>query len=951
MYDFKIKETEILEFWQKNRIYEKRKKLNSKGKKFYFLQGPPYTSGKMHIGHAWNNSMKDIALRYLRMKGLNVWDRAGYDMHGLPTENKTQMDLGLKDKADILKFGVEKFIKKCEETALMYAKLMDQDFLRLGIWLDYSDPYYPIKTEFIEGEWWLIKKAFEQKRLYKDKKIMHWCANCETALAKHELEYENIKENSIFLKFQVAGKNEFLILWTTTPWTIPFNLAVMVNPKLDYVKAKADKKEVWIIAKELVESVAKATKKKLTIIDTIKGKNLEGIKYIHPLYNELKKQFDSLKSKNLHSVILSEQYVTTETGSGLVHCAPGCGPEDYEVGKKYGLIPFNNLNEKGIFEDMEGFSGLTAKKDDDKFIDVLKKKNAVIAETKVEHEYAHCWRCHKPIIFRATEQWFLKIEDLIDEMRKENKKVRWIPEWGKGAFDSWLEALKDNSITRQRFWGAPVPIWECSCGNIEVIGSLEELKEKATTKVPDDIHKPWIDSVVLKCDTCAGEMRRVPDVIDVWIDAGTLSWNCLYYPKRTDLFKELFPADFILEATEQVKLWFSMLQICSMVALRKPCYKSVYMHGMILDYQGMKMSKSLGNVISPYEVIDKFGADILRYYMCEVPAGENISFNWENVKTKQRNLTVLWNISNYIIDLAGKENPEKLKVKLNLEEKYILSRLNSTIKKATELLESYKLDEVITELERSYLEISRAYIQMTREKVIDEEGKKIVLYTTYKCMNELLKMFSIVCPFITEAIYQNLKEKFKLKEESIHLSSWPKADEKEIDEKLEKEMQIMQDVLTVALAEREKVQIGLKWPLASAEARAKGEIRKELIELLEKQANIKKINLMAGDVADVNLNTEMTKELLAEGYMREIARKIQAARKNAGLKKENKIDLTIAADPELTEMLKSQEKMLKERVNASNLIFAKSEKELKGCKTTAEEKIRDKILKIGFDIS
>jgi isoleucyl-tRNA synthetase len=947
MYNFKESEPEILEFWKKQKIYEKRKEKNKKGKKYYFLQGPPYTSGRLHIGHAWNNSMKDIILRYKRMKGMNVWDRAGYDMHGLPTENAAMKKLGLKNKEEIEKFGIAKFTEECVNLAVSNAKLMDADLQRLAVWLDYSDPYYPVKNEFMESEWWLMKRAYDQKRLYKGKKIMPWCVNCETALAKHELEYDNVKENSIFLKFQLKDeKNKFLIIWTTTPWTIPFNLAVMVNPKIEYAEVKAGK-ETWIVAKDLIEKVAKATGEKLSIIETVQGKNLEGLRYIHPLHDELRKQFDAINCKNMHSIILSEQYVTTEDGSGLVHCAPGCGPEDFEVGQEYGLPAFNHLNEKGIFEDMGEFSGFQAKKDDYKFVNALKEKNSLIAEQKIEHEYATCWRCHNPIVFRATEQWFMKIEDLIKGMLKANNKVNWVPKWGKEAFDAWVNVLKDNSITRQRYWGTPVPVWECeSCKHIEVIGSVDELKKKATTKIPADLHRPAIDSVLLKCDKCAGQMKRVEDVIDVWIDAGTLSWNCLYYPGREDLFRELYPAELILEGTEQVKLWFSMLLICSMVAFKKPCYKNVYMHGMILDYQGTKMSKSLGNIISPYEVVDKYGSDVLRYYMCEIPAGENISFSWENIKVKQRNLVVFWNLAEYLLNLSDKI-PRK--AGLDIEEKYILSRLNSTIKKTTELLENYKLDEVITELEKFYLEISRGYIQMIREKA-SKKGKLAVAYTLNKCLAELLKMFSIVCPCISEAAYLRLREKFKLKEESIHLYDWPKASEKLIDAKLETEMKNVQELLTVILAEREKVKIGLRWPLASAVAVSKNAIRKELVELLEKQANIKKINLRIGDVFDVNLNTQMTPELEAEGYTRELSRKIQAMRKNAGLKKEDKIKLTISADSELIEMLKTQEKSLQEKVNAGKFELTAEEAKIKIYKNNAEEKIKEKTVKIGFDV-
>jgi isoleucyl-tRNA synthetase len=627
MLEFNKIEQEILEFWKKDKIYEKVKEKNKKGKKFYFLQGPPYTSGKIHIGHAWNNTLKDTVLRYKRMKGFNVWDRGGYDMHGLPTENAVQKKLGIKDKLEIEKYGVEKFIRECIDFSSSNALQMNKDLERLGVWMDHSNAYLPIKKEYIEGEWWLIKKAWEQKRLYKGKKIMQWCGYCETSLAKHELEYENIKDNSIFLKFPIKDKkDEYFIIWTTTPWTIPFNLAIMVNPNVDYVNVEVKTKqgkEKWIVAKVLSNIfISGLLGYEFKILEEYKGSQLEGIEYIHPFHNKLKTLYDGLKkkSKNVHTVILSEEYVDTTSGSGLVHSAPGCGPEDFEACKGYGIDAFNEIDEKGYFPESMGiFSGLRAKQDDDRFIEELKKSGSLIIDTPVEHEYAHCWRCHNPVVFRSTEQWFMKIEDLIPKMISFNKKVKWQPDFTKKNFDIWINNLKDNGITRQRYWGCPAPIWECSCGETEVIGNSNELELKGG-KIPEDLHKPWIDNVTIKCKKCKKDMKRIADVIDVWIDAGTASWNCLYYPNEKKYFKELFPADFILEATEQVRLWFSMLQICSAVALNKSSYKNVYCHGMILDYQGTKMSKSLGNIISPYEVTDKYGADILRYYICETPA-------------------------------------------------------------------------------------------------------------------------------------------------------------------------------------------------------------------------------------------------------------------------------------------------------------------------------------------
>ncbi|HLD37636.1 MAG TPA: isoleucine--tRNA ligase [Candidatus Nanoarchaeia archaeon] len=955
MYNFKEVEQSILDFWQEKKIFEKLRKRNAKGKNFYFLQGPPYTSGRLHIGHAWNNSLKDIVLRYKRMCGFNVWDRAGYDMHGLPTENAVQKKLGIKDKQEIEKYGVEKFIRECIKFSSENAKQMDKDLARLGVWMDFENAYWPIKTEFIEGEWWLIKRAWEQKRLYKGKKIMHWCENCETSLAKHELEYENVKENSIFLKFKIKNKDEYLIIWTTTPWTIPFNLAVMANPAVNYAKAEVETKkgkESWIVAKDLANSlISSLLGMKFKIVEEFKGDKLKGLEYVHPLHSKLKDIYDELKKKwkNAHTVILSEKYVDTSAGSGLVHCAPGCGPEDYEAGREYGLNSFNLINEKGYFEGMGEFSGLRAKQDDAKFVEALKEAGSLVAETQIEHEYAHCWRCRKPIVFRATEQWFMKIEDLIPKLLDFNKKIRWQPKFTSKNYDLWIENLKDNGITRQRYWGCPAPIWQCSCGNTEVIGSVEELKKKAG-KIPEDMHKPWIDKVKLKCSKCGGEMARIPDIIDVWVDSGTASWNCLHYPSTDRYFKELWPADFILEATEQIKLWFSMLQICSAIAFGKSCYKNVYCHGMILDYQGMKMSKSLGNIISPYEVVDKYGADILRYYMCEIRAGENINFNWDDVKIKQRNMNILCNVSNFIKELERQAAPDK---KFGIEEKYILSRKNASIKKVTELIEEYRIDEVIKEIENLFLDLSRVYIQHTREKASSKDAGK-VLYAVNDVYIDTLKMFSSVCPFITESIWQDLRNRKIVKEESIHLCLWPEHNEKMIDKKLEEDFSHALKIIEAGMAERDSAKIGLKWPLAKASIETDKKLSKELQDIIARQLNVKKIEMNIGEknkIIKVQLDTKLTAELEAEGYAREIARAVQAERKKAGLVKTDVIELLIVVDNHLLSMLKPQEKFIKERTNAKAFEITAQAAAGAGKKkypVESEFSVKDKKIKVMF---
>jgi isoleucyl-tRNA synthetase len=744
----------------------------------------------------------------------------------------------------------------------------------------------PIHNSFMEGEWFLIKRAHDKNRLYKGNKVMTWCKSCETALAKHELEYKTVKDTSIFVKFKVIdsnghdvkdkdGNNEYLIIWTTTPWTIPFNLAVMVNPELDYLKAKVsvddthnatnnnhNKHETWIVSSALAGIfISSVANKKFEVIEEFKGEKLLGTRYEHPFHSEMP-AYKELKSnhKNVHTVILSEEYVDTSAGTGLVHCAPGCGPEDFEVGKKFSIPPFNVIDELGVFPMSTGrFAGMTAKQDDKLFIDILREKNALIETTYVEHEYAHCNRCHGPVVFRLTEQWFFKVEDLKDKMIEFNSDTYWVPETGKNAFDSWLKNLRDNSITKQRFWGTPVPIWQCTnknCNKYEVIGSAKELRDKASTSVPDNLHKPWIDSVKLSC-TCGHEMSRIPDVLDVWIDAGTTSWNCLDYPHQTELFEKYFPADFILEGKDQVRGWFNLLMVASTIAFDKPAFKNVFMHGFLTDVEGEKMSKSLGNVISPYEIIDKHGADTLRYYMTRTTAGEDISFSWDEVSLKYKNLLILWNLHNFLIEFQQNNNLKLTNAPaLDDEERYMLSRLHSTIKSVTESMESYKLDTVPDKIEALYLDLSRVYIQLVREKSVvgSEAEKEAVLYVLYHTMFETIRLFSIVAPFMTEKIYQDLKETgvFGLDRESIHDFDWPKYDEKRIDSELESSMDHIQDVIQSVLSCRDKLNLGVRWPLSvcivDTTDKDVANAVESLNNLIAKQVNVKSIALKPVDV-------------------------------------------------------------------------------------------------------
>jgi len=970
-YDFKQTEEKILEFWQKNNIHDKANEQNIGKEPFYFLDGPPYTSGRVHIGTAWNKGLKDLIMRYKRMRGFEVWDRAGYDMHGMPTEQATEKELGINNKEEILKMGVGEFTTACREVSLKNLKFMNEDFGRLGVWMNFDDPYMPITRDYIEGEWWLIKKAHENKRLYEGERTMTWCAKCGTALAKHELEYEQVSDNSIFLKFPIIGKDkEFLIIWTTTPWTIPFNLGVMVNPTLEYVKAKVDD-ELWIVAKGLVGAfIGSVVGKEFEIVEEFTGDKLKGTKYEHPLEKEFKDSFDQIRKKSdkVHTVVLSEEYVDLTAGSGLVHMAPGCGPEDYEVGHREGIPPFNELSQSGVFSDKMGkFAGLIARKDDKKFVEALDETGLLVATTQVDHDYAHCWRCKEGVIYRTTTQWFFKIEDLKDEMRKLNKEIYWVPDFaGSRNFDSWLANLRDNGITRQRFWGTPLPVWRCNeCKEYEVIGSIKELEERAINKVPEDLHKPWIDEVKFKCK-CGKEMTRIPDILDVWIDAGSASWNCLRFPQKTEFFEKLFPATFILEGIDQIRGWFNLLLVASMVSMNKPSFKSVYMHGFVQDAKGRKMSKSLGNYILPGEVIDKYGADTLRYYMISgANPGIDINYNFDDMKIKHRNLHILWNLHNYVQDIAKLNGitPKPISDKLGIEEKYIISKTNSLIKKMTERLDGYYLNEAPEIAEELFLELSRTYIQLVREKIAtgSVEEKQLVFNVIYEVLFKSLQLFSVSCPFISEEIYQSLKEQFGLKDESIFLLNWPEFDEKLIDADLEAQFDNAKYVIQSILYLREKIQLGQRWPLQDAVVKTEDKDMEKAIKNLKaiimKQTSVKDVKLgtVKGDYetttwrsTDISVNKQLTPELEAEGFAREIMRRVQNLRKKAKLTKSDQIDLCIVADDDLTKRLAPWADEIAKRCGAKkNVICGKLECKIQG--TSSVEKIKGREVTICFE--
>ena len=956
MFNPKDIELEVLEFWEKKKIYSKSVLKNKNGKEFYFIDGPPYTTGAIHVGHAWNKALKDCLLRYKRMRGFKVGDKPGFDMHGLPIEVQVEKKFGIKNKQEIIdNFGLNKFIKECEDFAIENMHPMIKDFKRIGVWLDWENPYMTIKNNYIEGAWSALKKAKENDYLYKGEKAMTWCARCATALAKHELDYEDVTDDSIFLKFKLVGKqNEYLVIWTTTPWTIPYNMAVMVNPLVDYVKARVGD-EIWIMAKVLIGPfINLVAGKKYEILEELKGSSLEGLSYEHPLKKELPvfEEFSSIKK--LHTVVLSSEYVDTTSGSGLVHCAPGCGTEDYEVGKANGIPPFNEIDENGIFSSRMGaFAGYVARKDDKKFIEIYNKKGFLIESTKVEHSYAHCWRCKNGVVYKTTEQWFLAVSRLSKEMRDLNSKTLWVPDWaGSKQFDSWLENLQDWCISRQRFWGIPLPIWECEkCDRFILIENGNEL-EKLSGKKLDNLHRPYVDDVTIKC-SCSYLMHRIPDVLDVWMDSGAAPWAAIGKMDFVSL-------DFILEGKDQIRGWFNSLICLSMVAFGKSSYKSVYMHGMIMDSKGRKMSKSLKNIISPYEVIDECGADTMRYYMIGgAKPGLDMNYNFSDMNVKLRNLGVLWNLHKFLIEYSKLNGfGAGIKGSLQIEEEYMYSYLNRTVGEVTHLFDEYRLNEIPEKVENLFLELSRTYVQLVREKSVvgSLNQKKIVFRTLYDIIFCSLKMLAPIVPFTSEKIYLNLKEHFDLKEESVHLCDWVEYDESLVNEELESKFSAMKIVMQSILAGREKVGLGIRWPLASVEVFVNNNSFVDALEtlgnLIKTQTNVKELKIVGyeGDISlkvdgiqfsggAVYLDSDLSEELKKEGYARELIRFVQSERKKANLTKDQMISLSVNCNVDLS----SFDDEIKLKCGVSDLVFGN----VKG-NHTSSTKVKNEEFKIGF---
>ncbi len=853
-------------WWEKKSIYRRIRNQGKGRKKFYFLDGPPYVTNPPHVGTAWNKLLKDAVIRYKRMTGLDVRDQPGYDCHGLPIEVKVEEDLQIKSKKEIEdKITVEVFIERCKRYAEENMKNQTSVFKNLGVWMDWDHPYVTYTNDYIESVWWTIKRSDERGLLQKGLKVVHWCPRCETALAGYEAtdEYRTVKDRSIYVKFPIEGKErEFILIWTTTPWTIPANVAVMVHPDESYVRAKFGD-EVYILAEARCKALSEEIGREYQILESFRGETLVGLRFKPPLLEEVPAQS---KLENAHRVVPSRQHVTMMEGTGCVHSAPGHGEEDFEVGLEQGLPVLCPVDNTGTFTEEAGkYRGQYVFNANEIIVEDLKKKGLLLFDTIVTHSYPHCWRCKTPLIQRATEQWFVMITKLKEKLLEENKRIHWVPEWaGKKRFADWLTGARDWVISRQRYWGAPLPIWICeNCEARTVIGSSSELKAKAV-EFPEslDLHRQCVDQIELRCD-CGGSAKRVPDIVDVWLDSGIASWACLEYPKEKRAFQTWWPADFITEAHDQTRGWFYTQLGSGMITFDKSPYRSVLMHGHTLDAEGQKMSKSLGNFVSPGDVINRFGRDALRLYELQRTVWEDFRFSWDSVEEASSTLKVAWNVfafASLYMNLdsfkPSKGSPEKLARNMRQEDKWLISKTESLKATVTNALEAYEIHVAAKELTNFMVDdLSHWYVRLVRRRFWQEKSSrdKMATYAVlYHALRNWLTLSAPLVPFVTEKLYQTMIRPVEKKTpESIHMNDWPKLESKWRKKDLEENMEIVKEVTSAIAAARQSLKIKLRQPVQKTivvtdEPKVKEAIKK-LDKLVHEQANTRTIEFLSID--------------------------------------------------------------------------------------------------------
>jgi len=907
-------EKKILQFWQENKIFEKSLKKKSPKGDFVFYEGPPTANGKPGIHHVLARAFKDLIPRYKTMRGYYVERKAGWDTHGLPVELEVEKLLGLKSKKDIENYGIEKFNQKCKESVWKYKEEWEKMTERIGFWIDMKNPYITYENDYIESLWWIVKQVNEKGLLYKDYKVVPYCPRCGTTLSSHEVAqgYKKIKENSIYIKFQVEGQQDtYLLVWTTTPWTLPGNIALAINRNINYVKVK-EGDEFLILAENRLQIL----KEDYKIIERTIGRDFNNLTGTVDHIGRYK-QILPLSSPNPKKsfIVVFADFVSDQDGTGIVHIAPTYGEDDMNLANELGLEKyFMYLDKEGKFQKDFPWRGKFAKDADNDIIQELKKRNLLYKEELYEHDYPFCWRCDSPLLYYAKESWFINMQKVKKDLISNNQKINWIPAHLKeGRFGEWLREVKDWAISRERYWGTPIPVWICEkCGEMKVIGSRKELSIDKNF----DLHRPFIDEIKLKCKKCKGEMKRIPEVMDCWFDSGAMPFAQYHYPfENKDLIDKgkQYPADFICEAMDQTRGWFYTLLAVSTILDKGTSYKNVISLGLVLDKNGQKMSKHLGNIIDPWLMIEKYGADVLRWYFYTInQPGETKRFNENNLKESSKIFITLLNVLNFYKMFANKEIGNLKERDLdNILDKWIISKLNLLIQNNTEALDKYDITTSARRLEEFINDLSVWYLRRSRERIKD--GDKEAIKTLKYVLLELSKIIAPVMPFIADYIYKESGGE----KESVHLEDWPRVNKKLINKKLEEKMEQVRNICSLALQARAEKGIKVRQPLQQLTVNKK-QLTVELVNLIKDEINVKDVVFDPKLKEKIKLDTEISEELKEEGMVRDFVRSIQALRKEAGLTPQDKIKVYYSENKDVIEKYKNQ---IKKQVIAEEVVF------------------------------
>ena len=1022
--NFVDREKKVEEFWKENHIFEKSMENRKEGETYTFYDGPPTANGKPHIGHVLTRVIKDMIPRYRTMKGYMVPRKAGWDTHGLPVELEVEKKLGLDGKEHIEEYGMEPFIKQCKESVWKYKGMWEDFSSTVGFWADMEHPYVTYYDDYIESEWWALKEIWNKKLLYKGFKIVPYCPRCGTPLSAQEVSqgYKTVKERSAVVRFKVVGEDAYFLAWTTTPWTLPSNVALCVNPDETYCKVKAADGYTYYMAEALLDKVlGKLAKeegeKAYEVLETYKGTDLE-YKAYEPLFACAGEA--AAKQKKKAHFVTCDNYVTMSDGTGIVHIAPAFGEDDSRIGRNYELPFVQFVDGQGNLTKETPYAGVFVKKADPMVLTDLDKEGKLFDAPKFEHDYPHCWRCDTPLIYYARESWFIKMTAVKDDLIRNNNTINWIPESiGKGRFGDWLENVQDWGISRNRYWGTPLNIWQCECGHMHSIGSRQELfemsgDERAKTV---ELHRPYIDEITLKCPECGGEMHRVPEVIDCWFDSGAMPFAQHHYPfENKELFEQQFPANFISEAVDQTRGWFYSLLAESTLLFNKAPYKNVIVLGHVQDENGQKMSKSKGNAVDPFDALNKYGADAIRwyFYINSAPWLPNRFHGKAVVEGQRKFMSTLWNTYAFFVLYADIDNFDPTKYELNYDQlpvmdKWLLSRLNTTVQAVDNDLANYKIPEAARALQEFVDEMSNWYVRRSRERFWAKgmEQDKINAYMTlYHALVTIAKTAAPMIPFMTEDIYQNLVRSVdKDAPESIHLCDFPTVNEAWIDKDLEADMKELLEIVVLGRACRNTANIKNRQPIGTMYVKAEKKMSEFYTDIIADELNVKevkfaddvesfisysfkpqlrtvgpkygkllggirqalidingtaamnelrtngvlKLDINGNDVelteedllietaqtegyvsesdgeTSVVLDTNLTPELIEEGFVREIISKIQTMRKEAGFEVMDKIVVYAHGNDKIQDVMKAHEDEIKSEVLADEMVLGETD--------------------------